>query len=287
MRPGVSALSAEEQQAEKSKSEGNECFRKNRFQAAIDAYTEAITLCPKVPIYWTNRALCHRKRNDWTKVEEDSRRAIQLDHDSVKAHYMLGLALLQKQEYSEGVKQLEKALDLGRGANPNAYIVDEIWEELAKAKYLEWEEASTQRSWELQRLKEACEGALREKHFLDGSETEGFLDDPIVSVVSHLKKLDLLGEVFRKAAEDDTPSEVPDYLCCKITLDIFRDPVITPSGVSYERAVLLNHLEKVGNFDPITREPLYPSQLVPNFAIKEAVHSYLDKHGWAYRTESD
>ncbi|KAB5569790.1 hypothetical protein DKX38_003583 [Salix brachista] len=315
MRPGVSALSAEEKQAEKSKLEGNECFRKNRFQAAIDAYTEAITLCPKVPIYWTNRALCHRKRNDWTKVEEDSRRAIQLDHDSVKAHYMLGLALLQKQEYSEGVKQLEKhldlsveevfelcdrairslglvtpqlqALDLGRGANPNAYIVDEIWEELAKAKYLEWEEASTQRSWELQRLKEACEGALREKHFLDGSETEGFLDDPIVSVVSHLKKLDLLGEVFRKAAEDDTPSEVPDYLCCKITLDIFRDPVITPSGVSYERAVLLNHLEKVGNFDPITREPLYPSQLVPNFAIKEAVHSYLDKHGWAYRTESD
>uniref|UniRef100_A0A6N2LEW1 RING-type E3 ubiquitin transferase n=1 Tax=Salix viminalis TaxID=40686 RepID=A0A6N2LEW1_SALVM len=96
MRPGVSALSAEEKQAEKSKLEGNECFRKNRFQAAIDAYTEAITLCPKVPIYWTNRALCHRKRNDWTKVEEDSRRAIQLDHDSVKAHYMLGLALLQK-----------------------------------------------------------------------------------------------------------------------------------------------------------------------------------------------
>ena len=92
MRPGVSALSAEEKQAEKSKLEGNECFRKNRFQAAIDAYTEvfsiyvcvcvififfclliffvllfifvakAITLCPKVPIYWTNRALCHRKR---------------------------------------------------------------------------------------------------------------------------------------------------------------------------------------------------------------------------------
>ncbi|KAF9688436.1 hypothetical protein SADUNF_Sadunf02G0197000 [Salix dunnii] len=274
MRPGVSALSAEEIQAEKSKLEGNECFRKNRFQAAIDAYTEFLFI-GLIVLYAIENA-----------IEEDSRKAIQLDHDSVKGHYMLGLALLQKQEYSEGVKELEKALDLGRGANPNAYIVDEIWEELAKAKYLEWEEASTQRSWELQRLKEACERALREKHFLDDSETEGFLDDPIVSVVSHLKKLDLLGEVFRKAAEDDTPSEVPDYLCCKITLDIFRDPVITPSGVSYERAVLLDHLEKVGNFDPITREPLYPSQLVPNFAIKEAVHAYLDKNGWAYRTES-
>lgn len=287
MGPGVSALSDEEKQAEKLRLEGNKCFSKDRFQAAIDAYTAAITLCPKVPVYWTNRALCHRKRNDWTRVEEDSRKAIQLDHYSVKAHYMLGLALLQKQEYSEGVKELEKALDLGRGANPNGYMVEEIWEELAKAKYLEWEEESTQRSWELQSLKEACEGALKEKHFLDDSETEGFLDDPIVSIVSHLQQLELLGQVFQKAAEDDTPSEVPDYLCCKITLDILRDPVITPSGVSYERAVLLDHLEKVGNFDPITREPLEPSQLVPNLAIKEAVHAYLDKHGWAYKTESN
>jgi hypothetical protein len=23
---------------------------------------KAITLCPNVPVYWTNRALCHRKR---------------------------------------------------------------------------------------------------------------------------------------------------------------------------------------------------------------------------------
>lgn len=278
MGPGVSALSDEEKRAENLRLEGNICFSKDRFQAAIDAYTAAITLCPKVPVYWTNRALCHRKRNDWTRVEEDSRKAIQLDHYSVKAHYMLGLALLQKQEYSEGVKELEKALDLGRGANPNGYMVEEIWEELAKAKYLEWEEESTQRSWELQSLKEACEVALKEK---------GFLDDPIVSIVSRLQHLELLGQVFQKAAEDDTPSEVPDYLCCKITLDILRDPVITPSGVSYERAVLLDHLEKVGNFDPITREPLEPSQLVPNLAIREAVHAYLDKHGWAYKTESN
>lgn len=107
---------------------------------------------------------------------------------------------------------------------------------------------------------------------------------------------------------------MPDYLCCKITLDIFRDPVITPSGVTYERAVILDHLKKVytlhlsleksiicfsvlifdwsstwfyqvGKFDPITREPLDPSQLIPNLAIKEAVQAYLRKHGWAYKMD--
>ena len=40
--------------------------------------------------------------------------------------------------------------------------------------------------------------------------------------------------------------QVPDYLCCLITTDIFRDPVITPSGVTYERDDLMEHLRKVG-----------------------------------------
>uniref|UniRef100_A0A2P2KRI3 E3 ubiquitin-protein ligase CHIP n=2 Tax=Rhizophora mucronata TaxID=61149 RepID=A0A2P2KRI3_RHIMU len=270
-------------QAELLRQNGNTYFNKSRYAAAIDAYTEAITLCPNVAVYWTNRALCHRKRNDWTRVEEDCRKAIQLDHNSVKAHYVLGLALLKEQDYTEGVKELERALDLGRVANPKGYMVEEIWQELAKAKYFEWELASTKHSWELQCLKEACEKALKEKHFLDNYETEGFLDE---TNASHLKQLENVGHVFQKAAEEYTPTEVPDYLCCKITLDIFRDPVITPSGVSYERGVLLEHLEKVGNFDPITREPLNPSQLVPNLAIKEAVQAYLEKHGWAYKMDS-
>ncbi|PIN14004.1 Chaperone-dependent E3 ubiquitin protein ligase (contains TPR repeats) [Handroanthus impetiginosus] len=269
-------------QAEQLRQDGNSYFKKDRLGAAIDAYTEAIALCPNVPVYWTNRALCHRKRNEWTRVEEDCRKAIQLDHHSVKAHYMLGLALLQRKEYGEGVRELEKALDLGRVATLQGYMVEEIWQELARAKYLEWEHESTMRSWELQNLKEACEEALKEKHLLDASQTEGFVDE---EAKSNADQLEALGRVFSKAAEDDTPSDIPDYLCCKITLDIFRDPVITPSGVTYERAVILDHLQKVGKFDPITREPLYPSQLVPNLAIKEAVRAYLDVHGWAYKLD--
>lgn len=282
MGPDASALAAAARQAERLRKDGNEYYRKNRFGAAIDAYTEAITLCPNVPVYWTNRALCHRKRNNWQRVEEDSRKALQLDHDSVKAHYMLGLALLQKQEYGEGVKELERALDLGRDAHPRSYMVEEIWQELAKAKYLQWDQKSTMRSWELQSLKAACEMALNEKFARDAAKMEGFLDE---LVKSHSEQVNAVGQVFQKAAEVDMPTEVPDYLCCKITLDIYRDPVITPSGITYERAVLLEHFNKVGKFDPITHEELNPSQLVPNLAIKAAVQAYLDEHGWAYKAD--
>ncbi|XP_075515673.1 E3 ubiquitin-protein ligase CHIP-like isoform X1 [Primulina tabacum] len=276
----MSSLAAK--QAEILRQDGNTCFKKDRFAAAIEAYTEAITLCPNVPVYWTNRALCHLKRNDWKRVEEDCRRAVELDHHSVKGHYMLGLALLQRKVFAEGVKKLEKALDLGRGANPNGYMVEEIWQELATARYLTWEHEATERSWNLQNLREACVAALKQKQFLDTSDTEGFVDE---NAKSNLDQLEALGSVFDEAAENDTPTELPDYLCCKITLDIFRDPVITPCGITYERAVILEHLLKVGKFDPITREPLYAYQLVPNLAIKEAVRAYLEKHGWAYKTD--
>ncbi|GAB2234636.1 hypothetical protein Droror1_Dr00003893 [Drosera rotundifolia] len=273
------AMLPAEAAAEKLRQDGNAYFKKEKYNAAIDAYTEAITLCPNVAVYWTNRAICHRKRNEWTRVEEDCRRAIELDHGSVKAYYLLGLSLLEKQEFSEGVKELEKALDLGRGANPELYMVDKIWESLAKAKHMKWELESVKRSWELQMLRDACETAFEVKHAIDISQIEGPIDEAVKSYSEQFAALD---RVFDKAAEDDIPTEVPDYLCCRISLDILRDPVITPSGFTYERAVILEHLQKVGYFDPITREPLDPSQLISNFAIKEAVEAFLAKNGWAY-----
>ncbi|RWR84733.1 E3 ubiquitin-protein ligase CHIP isoform X1 [Cinnamomum micranthum f. kanehirae] len=275
MAPAVASAA---KQAELLRKDGNKCFEKSRFGAAIDNYTEAITLCPNVAVYRTNRALCYMKKNDWTKVEEDCIEALKRDRGSVKAHYMLGLALLKREEYAVGVKELERALDLGRGENPKSYMVEEIWQELARAKYLEWEDASTKRTWKLQILKQACENALVDKHMHKISQMG---NDETTN--SYLEDLETLTEVFSKATEFDTPTEVPDYLCCKITFDIFRDPVITPSGVTYERAIILDHLEKVGNFDPVSREPLSEDQLVPNLAIKEAVQAFLQKHGWAYK----
>ncbi|XP_020680137.1 E3 ubiquitin-protein ligase CHIP [Dendrobium catenatum] len=267
-------------QAELLRLHGNVAFKKERIGAAIDAYTEAITLCPDVAVYWTNRALCYYKRKDWNRVEEDCRSAIKLDGSSVKAHYMLGLAILEREDYSGGIKELEKALDLGRVTKSDGCIVEDIWQALAKGKYKEWELQSSKRAWRLQKLKEICENALLEHHFLEAPQSEDEINEVSKDIID---QIETLKEVFSKAAEDDTPKEVPDYLCCKITLDIFRDPVITPCGVTYERKALLDHLQKVGKFDPITREPLSNHQLIPNLAIKEAVRAYLKKHGWAYR----
>lgn len=75
--------------------------------------------------------------------------------------------------------------------------------------------------------------------------------------------------------------EIPDYLCGKISFELLRDPVITPSGITYDRADIKEHLRRVGHFDPITRVPLTVNQLIPNLAMKEVLDSFVAENEWA------
>jgi STIP1 family protein 1 len=65
-------------------------------------------------------------------------------------------------------------------------------------------------------------------------------------------------------------------------MQVFREPVITPSGCSYERSALLEHLSKVGKFDPITRQPMSESDVTLNVGLRNATQQYLDEHPWAW-----
>ena len=60
-----------------------------------------------------------------------------------------------------------------------------------------------------------------------------------------------------------------------------HDPVITPSGITYERAHLKEHFKKIGHFDPLSRHGCRESDLYPNLALKEAIEDYLSNNGWA------
>ena len=37
--------------------------------------------------------------------------------------------------------------------------------------------------------------------------------------------------------------DVPDFLCGKISFELMRDPVITPSGITYDRKDIEEHLQ--------------------------------------------
>lgn len=50
---------------------------------------------------------------------------------------------------------------------------------------------------------------------------------------------------------------------CPITMDIFVDPVTSPTGTNYERAALADHLRR-NSTDPKTRRPLRIEECKPN-----------------------
>jgi STIP1 family protein 1 len=90
-------------------------------------------------------------------------------------------------------------------------------------------------------------------------------------------------ELARLFAENDSRRrrrEVPDYLCGKISFELMREPVITPSGVTYDRADIEQHLRRVGRFDPVTRQQLTVDQLTPNLAMKEVIENFLAENEW-------
>lgn len=88
-------------------------------------------------------------------------------------------------------------------------------------------------------------------------------------------------EVFAAADKERAKRrEVPEWLVDQISFGVMIDPVVTKNGHSYDRATVLDHLKR-SNTDPLTREPLYESDLRPNFNLRQASEEFLKENGWA------
>jgi Ubiquitin fusion degradation protein 2 len=59
-----------------------------------------------------------------------------------------------------------------------------------------------------------------------------------------------------------------------------HDPVITPSGASFDRLGITKYVEKSG-VDPLTRAPISVHDLRNNYALKAACEEFLKNNGWA------
>ena len=65
-----------------------------------------------------------------------------------------------------------------------------------------------------------------------------------------------------------------------------ENPVVTESGLTYERDVLVEHFKKSGGIDPTTRKPI-STAFYPNVNIKKATEEFLLKNPWAFEFKSD
>ena len=80
-------------------------------------------------------------------------------------------------------------------------------------------------------------------------------------------------------APDANLEDEPEELMCPITRAMFRDPVVLfDSGHTYERNDILAHFERNGAKDPLTRRALSSTKVMTNWAVRNVVQAWLDKH---------
>jgi hypothetical protein len=78
------------------------------------------------------------------------------------------------------------------------------------------------------------------------------------------------------------PLSLPDEFVCPITQEIMKDPVVTRTGMSFERSAIFEWLLNHNNTNPLTREPLGPKDLISHRSLKarieawQSVNSQLD-----------
>jgi len=263
---------------------GNKHFALRQYDAAVDCYTKAILKNPTVPHYYTNRALCFLNKKQWNQAVQDSKQALERDPSLVKGHFYLGKALLEKDCLDDAIKHLHRANDLAREQKLN--FGDDIAFQLRLARKKRWnvqEERRIHQEIELQTYLNRLVIEDKERKSEELRKTGEDVDVLVEKVEQECDtRIAETSAMFNKVDERRQRREVPDYLCGKISFELLKDPVITPSGITYDRKDIEEHLHKVGHFDPVTRTKLTTDQLISNYAMKEVVDSYLHENEWAH-----
>ena len=218
---------------------------------------------------------------------QDSRAALERDSSLVKGHFYLGTSLLEMDKLDEAIKHLQTAFELAK-KDPGSYYDDTISSKLRLARKKKWnlqEERRIQQEVELQghinRLILEDRDRKMEELRKDSESYDEVVDDISKIEAEADKAVADVNGLFSKVDDRRQKREVPDYMCGKISFEILKDPVITPSGITYDRRDITEHLERVGHFDPVTRTKLTQDMLVPNYAMKEVVDDFVAKNEWS------
>nr|CCA17170.1 conserved hypothetical protein [Albugo laibachii Nc14] len=247
-------------QAEKLKKKGNECFQREKYHAAIEFYTKAMSFDEKQTIYYTNRALCYSKLQDWSACLSDCKQALVHDAMNPKPAYLLGLCRIKMNRYKEAVESFSSALILAERSHKPKEFQNEIFVQLLRAKKKNWEENKN---------------AAMEKHRDLKSKFYKFVQHQSLRQSENSIESDNQNEI-------DLITAYVEHMA--ISLEVMQDPVITPSGISYERSQIELHIHKNGPVEPITRQKLTTDMLRPNNGLRDAIRGYLHAHPWAFES---
>lgn len=98
--------------ADWEKERGNQFFKDNLLNEAINCYTSAIQLDPINAVYPANRAMCLIKQEKYAAAEIDCTTSIELDSKYTKAYHRRATARFKLGKFEEAKQDFEMVLEL-------------------------------------------------------------------------------------------------------------------------------------------------------------------------------
>ena len=227
------------------------------------------------------------KLDQFQRAIDDCVSSVDLNPKWVKGFYLLGQSCIQLKRWAEASSWLMKAYLLAIEQKTD-YIL-EILTLLREARKQKWYNQQQKHAESQNDLLAYISGLVEKDRqklvsiFSNGRNIQDLSDDSAIAEMHALfdSRLHDIHSVFYKTQKEPKMVHVPDAMIGKISFETMLDPVISPSGISYDRTELLDHFQKIGHFDPLSRQPITEKDLIPNLALKDLIDEFITSHGWA------
>lgn len=246
----------------------------------LTSFAHSIVADPSDTKLYTNRAMARYRLQQWADAIADCQTCLDMAPDNSKAAFYMAGAMLALKDYDNALEMAKKAYELFSTSEDGMKSLPLAINLVLRCKKERWEDMERRRTRERSSLEKELVAMMENERnvaislTMDESETEDIKKEWDA-------KINTLKATFNLAAgEAAKRRNVPDWVIDDISFGIMVDPVITKTGKSYERWALLEHLSR-SKTDPITREPLDPSDLRPNLNLREACADFLNENGWA------
>lgn len=220
------------------------------------------------------------KLQHWADAIADCQTCLSIVPNNAKATFYMAEAQLALHDFDNALETAKRAYDFFSRSEDGRKSLGSAAKLVLRCKKERWEDKERRRTRERSALEKELVASMEIERDAAVNMTMDERDAADVRK-DWDAKIETLKKTFELAAGEQAKRRtVPDWAIDDITFSIMVDPVITKTGKSYERWALLEHLKR-SKTDPITREPLSPSDLRPNLDLREACAEFLEENGWA------
>jgi len=216
-------------------------------------------------VLFSNRSRCYFMLKEYEGALKDAVRSIELNQNNLKGHLLQIRSLAALSQMSLDLSQAKKSLEHCKFFHKYANSLNQ-----------------TEFSSACVPLKQKIKVLI----FVKKLEIFNYKVSRLKNYYKNILKAGRTQNLFNKFLIPKSFQHISDNFFCPITLETFKNPVITQCGNSYETESLVSHFFKMGTTDPIARIKIDPNKVFRNLALINAVKFLHKSQPWTQLSDS-